>query len=212
MADPQDTDPSVSLDEWKTLHDTDSGDALSAAAGNGGASVSVGADGQSGSGSNENGAGSLAGQGSASSGSGNQDSISNGSEDQSSASNGSDEVNQDMAKITDGYQKLYDTYFSADGDSFTESYDAKGDTYYVLKEDSSSILYLKYDRDSSDGTCGLYVLLRADKGSDGSWSNQDAQIVDMYAYQYSTGATADSGKKDWSDTGSKEYQELTGEQ
>jgi hypothetical protein len=33
----------------------------------------------------------------------------------------------------------------------------------------------------------------------------------MYAYEYSTGIMADSGKTAWADTGSEEYRTLTGE-
>ena len=68
-----------------------------------------------------------------------------------------------------------------------------------------------YDRVSKNGRCGLYVCYETDKGSDGSWSPSDAAILDMYAYEYSTGIIADSGKTAWADAGSEEYQALTGE-
>ena len=36
-------------------------------------------------------------------------------------------------------------------------------------------------------------------------------MQNTYAYEYSTGAIVESGKTDWSDAGSEEYQNLTGE-
>ena len=114
-------------------------------------------------------------------------------------------------QIETGYRMIYNAYFAAQGDSFEKEYDAKANSYVVLSEDSSSIRYLMYDRDSKNGRCGLYVCYEADKGSDGSWSSLDAAILDMYAYEYSTGIIADSGKTAWADVGSEEYKALTGE-
>lgn len=114
-------------------------------------------------------------------------------------------------QIETGYRMIYNAYFAAQGDSFEKEYDAKANSYVVLSEDSSSIRYLMYDRDSKNGKCGLYVCYEADKGSDGSWSSLDAAILDMYAYEYSTGIIADSGKTAWADVGSEEYKALTGE-
>lgn len=68
-----------------------------------------------------------------------------------------------------------------------------------------------YDRDSTNGRCGLYALYEAEKASDGSYSLTDATFHDSYAYEYETGATAESGKQSWSDVGSKSYRNLTGE-
>ncbi|QJD12585.1 YcxB family protein [Streptococcus canis] len=107
--------------------------------------------------------------------------------------------------------KIFDEYFAAKGSIFKESYTAKGGMYFVLNESDSDISYLQYDRDSQNGKCGLYVLFKASKSLDGSWSPNDAQMQNTYAYEYSTGAIVESGKTDWSDTGSKEYQKLTGE-
>ena len=107
--------------------------------------------------------------------------------------------------------QIFDQYFAAEGSTFQEGYTAKGDTYFVLNENDSDITYLQYDRDSQNGNCGLYVLFKASKSSDGSWSPSDAQMQNTYAYEYSTGAIVESGKTDWSDAGSEEYQNLTGE-
>ncbi len=55
------------------------------------------------------------------------------------------------------------------------------------------------------------MLFETPVADDGSYSLTDSTMQDMYAYDYNTGAIAASGKKDWSDTGSKEFQELAGE-
>ena len=113
------------------------------------------------------------------------------------------------AFIDKGYQAIHDKYFQSD--SFEKDYNAKGNSYVILKKDSGSLTYLIYDRDSANNTCGLYVLFETPVADDGSYSLTNATMQNTYAYDYSTGTIAASGKKDWSDTGSKEFQELAGE-
>lgn len=122
-------------------------------------------------------------------------------------------ANQDSEaeRSRNGALKIFDAYFAAKGSTFKESYTAKGNMYFILQESDADITYLQYDRDSQNGRCGLYVLWKASKSSDGSWSPNDAQMQNTYAYEYRTGAIAESGKTDWSDAGSEEYRKLTGE-
>lgn len=83
--------------------------------------------------------------------------------------------------------KIFDKYFAAQGFTFKENYTAKGDMYFVLNESLSDITYLQYNRDSQDGKCGFYILFKASKSSDGSWSPSDAHMQNTYTYEYSTG-------------------------
>ena len=122
---------------------------------------------------------------------------------------GYDTGDPEEAFIDKGYQAIHDKYFQSD--NFKMDYNAKGNSYVILKEESGSLTYLIYDRDSANNKCGLYVLFETPVADDGSYSLTDATMQDMYAYDYNTGAIAASGKKDWSDTGSKEFQELAGE-
>lgn len=92
--------------------------------------------------------------------------------------------------------KIFDKYFAAKGFTFKESYTAKGDMYFVLNESLSDITYLQYNRDSQDGKCGLYILFKASKSSDGSWSPSDAHMQNTYTYEYSTGLITKS-KAEW---------------
>ncbi|MDE7199858.1 MAG: hypothetical protein K2O15_13395, partial [Lachnospiraceae bacterium] len=62
-----------------------------------------------------------------------------------------------------------------------------------------------YDRTSENGACELLVLYRSQEGSD------NEAIVDMYAVETATGKVVASGRKAWSDVGTKEYREMTGE-
>lgn len=64
---------------------------------------------------------------------------------------------------------------------------------------------LVYDRISKNGSCKLFVLYR----SSGDSSND--VIVDMYAVEQETKKVIASGKRRWSDVGTKEYRKLTGE-
>ena len=119
--------------------------------------------------------------------------------------------NSEAEQIRNGALKIFDAYFAAKGSTFRENYTAKGNAYFILQESDAAITYLQYDRDSQNGRCGLYVLWKASKTAEGSWSPNDAQMQNTYAYEYRTGAIAESGKTNWSDTGSEEYQKLTGE-
>lgn len=93
--------------------------------------------------------------------------------------------------------KIFDKYFAAKGFAFKENYTAKGDMYFVLNESRSDITYLQYNRDSQDGKCGLYILFKASKSSDGSWSPSDADMQNTYTYEYSTGLIAKSSRAYW---------------
>ena len=114
-------------------------------------------------------------------------------------------------RIKKGYRTIYDTCFQEEGYSFTEDYDAKGNSRAILKEDETSVEYLVYDRESQNGLCGLYVYYRAPRAADGSWSPMDAEILDIYAYVYAGDSVISSGKTGWSDAGSEEYRDATGE-
>ncbi|MFU0614068.1 YcxB family protein [Gardnerella vaginalis] len=93
--------------------------------------------------------------------------------------------------------KIFDKYFAAKGFAFKENYTAKGDMYFVLNESRSDITYLQYNRDSQDGKCGLYILFKASKSSNGSWSPSDAHMQSTYTYEYSTGLIAKSSRAEW---------------
>lgn len=139
-----------------------------------------------------------------------------GTSENSASDNNSDaqhSTNEDSEaeKIRNGALKIFDAYFASKGATFRENYTAKGNMYFILQESDAAITYLQYDRDSQNGRCGLYVLWKASKTAEGSWSPIDAQMQNTYAYEYRTGALAESGKTGWSDTGSEEYQKLTGE-
>lgn len=93
--------------------------------------------------------------------------------------------------------KIFDKYFAAQGFTFKENYTAKGNMYFVLNESRSDITYLQYNRDSQDGKCGLYILFKASKSSNGSWSPSDADMQSTYTYEYSTGLIAKSSRAYW---------------
>lgn len=93
--------------------------------------------------------------------------------------------------------KIFDKYFAAQGFTFKENYTSKGDMYFVLNESRSDITYLQYNRNSQDGKCGLYILFKASKSSNGSWSPSDAHMQNTYTYEYSTGLIAKSSRAEW---------------
>ncbi|WP_375168981.1 YcxB family protein [Gardnerella vaginalis] len=93
--------------------------------------------------------------------------------------------------------KIFDKYFAAQGFTFKENYTAKGNMYFVLNESRSDITYLQYNRDSQDGKCGLYILFKASKSSNGSWSPSDADMQSTYTYEYSTELITKSSRAYW---------------
>lgn len=113
--------------------------------------------------------------------------------------------------IHDGFQAIYAQVFEPQGLNCFQDSDAKGNERLVLSETSSQVEYVLFDRRSANEKCLLYVQYRANKDADGSWSPADAQILDIYAYDEGSGAVVASGKKSWSDLGTQEYRDLTGE-
>ncbi|MBD5508363.1 MAG: ABC transporter permease [Lachnospiraceae bacterium] len=106
---------------------------------------------------------------------------------------------------------VYDAALAEEGFSYEVYYNAKGNLYIDLgnktsEEDGKVYSYLLvYDRPSKNGACELLVLYRSVEGSD------NEAIVDMYAVETATGKVVASGRKAWSDVGTKEYREMTGE-
>lgn len=106
---------------------------------------------------------------------------------------------------------VYDAALAEEGFSYAVYYNAKGNLYIDLgsktsEEDGKVYSYrLVYDRSSRNGACELFVLYRSVEDSDYE------EIVDMYAVETATGKVVASGRKAWSDVGTKEYREMTGE-
>lgn len=106
---------------------------------------------------------------------------------------------------------VYDAVLLEEGFSYEVYYNAKGNLYIELgtktsEEDGRTYSYsLVYDRPSKNGACELLVLYRTAEGS------ENEAIVDMYAVETVTGKVVASGRKAWSDVGTKEYREMTGE-
>lgn len=89
------------------------------------------------------------------------------------------------------------------------SYSSKGTPQIVLYADDDVARYIRFDRESKNGNCTLYVLYEDAFASDAHSST--TKIIEMYAYEYSTGTVIVAGKQDWSDPGTEEYQSITGE-
>ena len=92
--------------------------------------------------------------------------------------------NKKVKKIEEGYLKIYETYIKDTDEEYRKDYNAKGYSYIVTYEDETQIRYLMYDRDNQEGTKAQYVYYKNIKSTDGSWSLLDAEILDMYQYDY----------------------------
>ncbi len=73
----------------------------------------------------------------------------------------------------------------------------KEHSYIVTYEDETQIRYLMYDRDNQEGTKTQYVYYKNIKSTDGSWSMMDAEILDMYQYDYESKEVKDLQKTSW---------------
>ena len=100
-------------------------------------------------------------------------------------------------KIDEGYLKVYQTYIKEADTEYRKDYNAKGYSYIVTFEDETQIRYLMYDRDNQEGTKAQYVYYKNIKSTDGSWSMMDAEILDMYQYDYESKEAKDLQQTFW---------------
>lgn len=105
--------------------------------------------------------------------------------------------NKKVKKIEEGYLKIYETYIKDTDEEYRKDYNAKGYSYIVTYEDETQIRYLMYDRDNQEGTKAQYVYYKNIKNTDGSWSMMDAEILDMYQYDYESKEVKDLQKTSW---------------
>ena len=116
--------------------------------------------------------------------------------------------NEAERQINDGLRAAARTAGDSDADKAEIIYTAKGTPKLVISSDSEASVYILYDRESVNGKCALYVLYRSSVESE---EDSDPQIVEMYAYEYASGTVITAGRHDWSDAGTDEYREATGE-
>lgn len=122
------------------------------------------------------------------------------------------ELFPDEQLINDGYQAIYRLFSDSPIDNFEVFYGAKeSSSRCILSEDENTVEYMVYNGKSENEKCGLYVRYQSAKNADGTWSNADGTIVDIYAYVYESGDVVSSGKTHWGDIGSEAYREITGE-
>lgn len=113
-------------------------------------------------------------------------------------------------EITVGYQASFEKYSDATAGKFKVYYGAsESASRCILSEDDNSVEYIVYDGKSENGKCGLYVRYRAEKGRDGTYDYGSAEIEDIYAYVFSSGEVISSGKTNWEDTGTDEFERAT---
>ena len=113
-------------------------------------------------------------------------------------------------KITAGYQAIFEKYSDATAGKFKVYYGAsESSSRCILSEDDNLVEYIVYDGKSENGKCGLYVRYCAEKGSDGTYDYGNAEIEDLYAYVFSSGEVISSGKTNWEDTGTDEFERAT---
>lgn len=117
--------------------------------------------------------------------------------DDINASTTQQEYSKKIKKIDEGYQKIYQTYIKETDAEYRKDYNAKGYSYIVTYEDETQIRYLMYDRDNQEGTKTQYVYYKNIKSTDGSWSMMDAEILDMYQYDYESKEVKDLQKTSW---------------
>ena len=116
----------------------------------------------------------------------------------------------DEQLINNGYMAIYHLFSNSEIDSFQVHYGAKAfSSRCILWEDENTIEYLVYSGRSENEKCGLYVRFQCEKKPDGTWSDVDGIIMDIYAYVYESGDVVSSGKTHWGDIGSEDYRKVT---
>lgn len=120
--------------------------------------------------------------------------------DESSQNDMTTENQQDLEKIKkidEGYLQIYQTYIKDTDAEYRKDYNAKGYSYIITYEDETQIRYLMYNRDDQEGTKAQYVYYKNIKSTDGSWSMMDAEILDMYQYDYESKEVEDLQQTSW---------------
>ena len=113
-------------------------------------------------------------------------------------------------EIIVGYQASFEKYSDATAGKFKVYYGAsESESRCILSEDDNSVEYIVYDGKSENGRCGLYVRYRAEKGGGGTYDYGSAEIEDIYAYVFPSGEVISSGKTNWEDTGTDEFERAT---
>ena len=102
-----------------------------------------------------------------------------------------------IKKIDEGCLKIYQTYIKDTDAEYRKDYNAKGYSYIVTFEDETHIRYLMYYRDDQEGTKAQYVYYKNIKSTGGSWSTMDAEILDMYQYDYESKEVKDLEQTSW---------------
>ena len=113
-------------------------------------------------------------------------------------------------EITVGYQAIFEKYSDATAGKFEVYYGAlESSSRCILSESDTTVEYIVYDGKSENEKCGLYVRYRTEKGGDGTYDYGSAEIEDIYAYVFSSGEVISSGKTNWEDTGTDEFERAT---
>lgn len=115
------------------------------------------------------------------------------------------------------YKTLYDTVFQKNGDDYECTYNAKGNFYAILgtgQEDVEGKVMntrrtVVYDRESKNKKCQLFVAYKEYSYEDGTTGN--TAILNFYAVDMASGNVFIANKSSWSEVGSAEYREATGE-
>lgn len=119
---------------------------------------------------------------------------------------------------TKAAQMIYDRIFAPQGKKCSFQYDAKGNLYVILDKGSRELNgttvttqeTLTYDRISKNGKCHLFVYYEEHYDDDGN-KLDNTSILNFYAVNLETGEVTAADKTSWSDSGSAEYYEATGE-
>ncbi len=115
---------------------------------------------------------------------------------------------------------IFDEVLAEQGYIYQVNYNAKGNLYIDLgsrpagepKNKLQGEYYrftLVYDRTSKNNECELFVFYKEHYTEDGI--NDATAILDMYAVEKSTGKVITAAKQSWSDVGTQEYRNATGE-
>lgn len=102
-------------------------------------------------------------------------------------------------------RSIYDTFLEKQGFQYEARCNAKGNFYVSLGQAQEGDFYLRYDRESRNEKCYLFVLTERDGGY------ADEKLKEFYAVEKETGKAVAGNRTAWEQTACAEYRELTGE-
>ncbi len=98
-----------------------------------------------------------------------------------------------IKKVDSGYDRIYREKLSSKYGNKSKEYTAKGEVFYILKENKSEVVYIQFDREDENTKSMLYEVRKSKKQKDGSYSRFESELLNRYIYYYDSNEIKEIG-------------------